>query len=100
MSFHCLRIADYKGSRDYARLAELAKTKSVICIVDWRECRDVAHTLYLNGGDMETWQVGARGTCYVSAMDLGNFIARCAAVNLEFIEPPESSPDTVEVEAA
>jgi len=36
----------YDGSKDYERLAELAKKHSIICILDYQEHRDVAKTIY------------------------------------------------------
>lgn len=82
------QLAGYNGSRDYSKLADLAKVRSVICIVDYQECRDVAHTIYSTCGDgLETWCVSGRGIGYVHAFDRESFIARCEAANLEFIEP-------------
>lgn len=91
VNMHVYQIADYKGSRDYARLAELAKAQSVICMVDYQGCRDVAQTLYSDAGDVVIWQVSARGISYSSAFDPTRFIAQCMALNLEFIEPPPPS---------
>lgn len=83
------QVNDYPGSRDYDRLAELAKTKSIICLADYQDCRDVAHTIYqaFDSGE-ESWTVSARGCCYVWAHSKADFIARCALANVEFIEPP------------
>lgn len=81
------QLEQYKGSRDYARLAELAMTTSVICLIDYQDCRDVAHTLYQDGGDLKSWQVSARGQSYISAFDTEQFIRRCEALNVEFLEP-------------
>lgn len=83
--------ASYKTSKDYALLSELAKTQSVICIVDYQEdSRDVARAMYSTLHDgQEEWNVSARGTCYVMAWSLVKFIARCEAINLEFIVPEE-----------
>jgi hypothetical protein len=80
-------LEGYNGSRDYARLAELAQTRSVICLVDYQGCRDVAHTVYSKFDELETWTVGARGIGYISTFDREGFIASCQARNLEFIEP-------------
>jgi hypothetical protein len=77
----------YAGSRDYARLAELAKVTSVICIVDFEDMRDVAQTIYTGDSRFDCWYVSARGHCYASSTDLKSFIARCTKVNLEFLEP-------------
>ena len=84
------QLAGYNGSRDYDRLAELAKVRSVICIVDYQECRDVAHTIYSACDGLESWCVSGRGIGYVQAFDRADFIARCEAANLEFIEPPQA----------
>ncbi|MBC8740434.1 hypothetical protein F6X40_27750 [Paraburkholderia sp. UCT31] len=84
-------IANYNSSRDYARLAELAKTHSVLCIVDYQGFRDVAKTIYSLWEIDESWQVGARGIGYVCASSKEDFIKRCESVNLEFIAPPGDS---------
>ena len=81
------QIADYGGSRDYARLADLAKTHSVICVVTNDDCRDVGMTIYADYGDTEEWEVGVRNICYVWAHNKDDFVRKCASVNLEFIEP-------------
>lgn len=83
-------IANYGGSRDYARLAELAKMHSVICMVDNDGCRDAAKTVYKDYRDDGAWEVGARGICYVWAHNKADFVRKCATVNLEFIEPPKA----------
>lgn len=81
-------LPDYKGSKDYARLVELAKKQSVICIVTVNGCRDVAKTLCSVDSGAEEWQVGARGIPYICAFTEASFIEKCEAVQLEFIEPP------------
>lgn len=89
-SMNIFQLTDYAGSRDYDRLAELAKAGSLICMVDYQDCRDVAHTIYQSfGPNEESWTVSARGTSYVWAQNKADFIARCARANLEFIEPPQ-----------
>ena len=86
-----LQLAPYIGSRDYARLAELAKTQSLICIVDFRERRDVARTHYHSRGQEEFWAVGARGISYLDAFTREEFIKLCEQGNVEFIEPPTAA---------
>jgi hypothetical protein len=82
------QIGDYAGSREYARLAELAKRYSVICIVKNGSTRDVAKTLYSSHAAGEMWQVSARGTGYVWTDSKDDFVRQCEQVDLEFIEPP------------
>lgn len=86
-------LANYVGSRDYARLAELAKTGGIICIVDGpifyeKRVREVAHTSYEKFPDeSEFWQISCRRTSYVYAESVEEFISRCQKENVEFIEP-------------
>lgn len=90
------KLGNYKGSRDYVRLAELAKTESIICIVDCHfddvEClRNISKTLYASfPNGVEYWQISARGVCYVTADSLEKFMRRCEKENVEFIEPEET----------
>lgn len=83
------QIAAYPTSRDYLRLAGLAKTQSIICIVSYESHRDVAKTIFSTDGAAEIWHVSARGTGYVLAGDRDDFVRQCERVGLEFIEPPE-----------
>lgn len=81
-------ITGYTVSRDYERLADLARSQSIICIVDYeRSMRDIARTMYRCRGDDEYWEVGARGTGYIVAFERAEFILACRAVNLEFLDP-------------
>lgn len=82
-------LAAYAGSRDYVRLAELARTSSIICILDYETHRDVARTNYASRGASEWWQVSARGIGYITAFSQEDFMALCEHANLEFIEPPQ-----------
>jgi len=83
-------VIGYPMSRDYRRLAELARITSVICVVDNDDMRDLAHTLYYGRGEEGAWYVSVRGTCYIHASDPGKFIERCVKVNLTFVEPDMS----------
>lgn len=95
------KLADYGGSRDYERLAELAKQSSIICIVDYRTVdqpttgqRDIARTLYGVHQGEECWSVSARGIGYIQAFGLDDFVLQCKAVSLEFVEPVKSLGDS------
>lgn len=79
-------MAHCNTSRDYSRLAELAKHVSVVCIVDHQKCRDVARAIFRMYHDEGYWNVSARGIGYVTAFDLDDFLRQCRATNLEFIE--------------
>ncbi len=83
-------LANYNTSTDYSRLAELAKTKSIICVVDYTThsltTRDIARTFY-QGPRQEYWSVGVRGMSYLTAFSLAEFIALCAILHLEFLDP-------------
>lgn len=84
-------LPDYGGSKAYARLAELAKTRSVLCVVDYRmdtfTSRDVARTQYMAKPGQEYWSVSARGMGYINAFSQAEFVSLCNHLNLEFIEP-------------
>jgi len=81
----------YDGSKDYERLAELAKKHSIICILDYQEHRDVAKTIYSfqEGRDETWWKVSARDISYITADNHEGFIASCKRLNLAFIEPSQ-----------
>jgi hypothetical protein len=91
-------IAPYVTSRNYARLAELSKAHSIICIVNYRDrdpgvgmLRDVASTHYSRSSDgSEMWQISARGTGYVWADNADDFARKCWTYDVEFIEPPQA----------
>lgn len=85
------QITAYNGSRDYARLAELAQTTSVICIVEDQGIQDVAHTIFLTGF-VDTWRVASLYKDYVNAYNKEAFIQECEQVKLQFIEPPAQAP--------
>lgn len=86
-TYTAYELAPYTGSRDYGRLADLARTGSIICMVDYDSVRDVARTNYFERPGQTMWSVSARGICYVTAFSRDDFIALCAHANLEFIEP-------------
>jgi hypothetical protein len=92
-------LAPYATSRDYARLAELAKVHSVICIVnyrdprnpDWGMLREVASTHYSRSpSGKEMWHVSARGTGYVWTDNAADFVRKCETYGVEFIEPQQA----------
>ena len=83
-------------SRDYAMLWELAKTQSVVCVVDYGmtsaiTSRDVAHTI--SRPDTGWVAICARGIEYVSAENWRDFAYRCAKENVEFVLPATDDPD-------
>lgn len=85
---HAFQLTGYAGSRDYERLADLAREQSVICIVDYeRSMRDIGRTMYRCHGNEEYWEVGARGTGYIIAFERDEFIRACRAFNVEFLDP-------------
>lgn len=73
----------YQTSRDYHTLYDVAHLQSVVCFVDYHECRDVAATLLL--GDVI--EISARGIGYVYATSKSEFSAQCEKLNVEFILP-------------
>lgn len=85
-----LQLGSYRTSKDYQRLARLAKHCSIICIVDYKAgpdgdmvIRDVAQTLCHS----ETIQISARGICYVYSFGAHDFVKQCERLNVEFIVP-------------
>lgn len=88
-------LASYNGSRDYALLATLARSASIICIVDYHfrdlkeSWRDVCCTNYSSRRGSELWQLSARGISYLTAFDEAEFIRRCESLNVEFFVPPQ-----------
>ena len=85
--FTAYELAPYRGSRDYAHLANLARQASILCIVDYQGQRDVARTNFMRRGDQELWTVSARGMGYITAFNQSDFIALCGHANVEFIQP-------------
>jgi len=86
-------ITGYNTSRDYERLIELARTQSIICIVDYESAvpglkaiRDVARTTWMCR-DNAAPDVSARGIGYIDGFTRNGFIGQCWRSNLEFIEP-------------
>jgi len=90
-----MELANYGGSKDYKRLAELARTKSIICIVNYRysedkpPLRDVAQTMFQKHRERDFFQISARGNGYVTAFSEDDFIRMCEIQDVEFIEPTE-----------
>ena len=87
-------ITGYKTSRDYERLIELARTQSVVCIVDYamqgdEPIRDVAQTLWFGVGlYREAPDISCRGHGYIyGGTTKESFIAQCQRAHVEFIEP-------------
>ncbi|AQH05664.1 hypothetical protein A9R05_42360 (plasmid) [Burkholderia sp. KK1] len=90
------QLANYSGSRDYDRLADLSRKASILCIVDDElGRRDAARTHYMNNHGQDQWTVSARGMGYITAFGLAEFKAFCAHRNLEFIEPVGMPPSTL-----
>lgn len=93
MSYCIHQVEGYTTSKDYALLARLARTSSVICIVDYLSggrdtvLRDVGHTLFQPGNPTEVFQISARGISYIYAFNEAEFIASCKTNNVEFLEP-------------
>lgn len=88
-------LMDYSGSKDYLKLAELAKKSSVICMVDYKRegkepIRDVARTGFDHHHGEEVFQIGARGITYVHAFGLEEFLQFCALYNVEYLVPREA----------
>ena len=90
MSERFTKIEKYNLSRDYEVLYELVKTTSIVCVVDYHNCRDVASTNYKP--EFDDLDIGVRGMCYYNHGKherFEEFEDWCESVNLEFIEPME-----------
>lgn len=85
-------VTGYEISKDYRQLFELAKTQSIVCILDYlvfedgTACRDVVQTI----SDGFEVQVCERGICFISEHHVEMFVERCDDKNLEFIVPNKS----------
>lgn len=87
-------FAPYPMSSDYTFLARYIRLHPVACILDWRDCRDLAEASAMPLGDGHCYSVGVRGRAYIHAFSEEEFIERCRELDLEFIDPrrsPESS---------
>lgn len=74
----------YNTSKDYALLFEEARRQSIICLCRHvGDCIDVAHTIWGNN----IMSVSARGTGYVTAENVDEFLKQCEECNLEWITP-------------
>jgi len=83
-----MKLAEYKTSKDYERLFDLAKTQRIICIVDYDTCRDTARTNYNKSQKFgESIEINGRGIGYVWAHSKEDFIKQCEREHVEFIEP-------------
>ena len=80
---------NYKASRDYQRLWELAQTERVICWLDsYESCIDTASTkCTIHDNGKVVVEISARGTCYIWGDNKEHFIEKCKKYNVEFIEP-------------
>jgi hypothetical protein len=93
----------YRVSKDYRRLAELARHSSVVCFVDYRigdgePIRDIARTQYSHHHGEEVFMVAARGTGYIHAFGEDEFVKFCSHSNVEFIEPPQGATEVSSVQ--
>jgi hypothetical protein len=78
------KLGNYKVSRDYARLAELAKKESIICVVG----EGVGKTTYekYSSGTV-IWEIRSQGICFLMSDNIAGFLRMCQLNNVEFIEP-------------
>lgn len=73
----------YKTSTDYHTLYDVAHLQSVVCFVDYHECRDIAATIVFS----DVIEISARGIGYIYATSKSEFAAQCEKLNVEFILP-------------
>jgi hypothetical protein len=81
----------YQTSRDYARLAELMKTRTIVCFVKYSRIRShVAQTMVSRTiGEGYQLEIGSFDCCFASNSNETDFITRCAELNLEWIVPDD-----------
>ena len=89
-------IKNYQTSKDYAALYALAKSQSVVCIIDNASklmdgtkhvCRDICHTSFHTGNHGDITQLSVRGIGYVWAENEKEFVGQCVSGNVEWIVP-------------
>lgn len=83
-----MNTLNYKTSRDYKRLAELAKKQSVICVVEYNG-RPVTALSYYFPDSKRPFMISFPGYSFIDAEDDDRFIDRCEKIGVEFIEPEE-----------
>lgn len=84
-----IQLKGYKTSRDYKRLAEVMKTQSVICIVDYFECRDICKARFQEWSTRLVFDIGVRGHSYICGFTEAELIEQCEKLNVEVIFPDE-----------
>ena len=77
----------YSVSRDHHNLYDMAQSESVVCFVDYHDCRDVACTLVRRNSYGTETEIGARGLTYIAGMSREEFVIQCRRYNVEFIPP-------------
>jgi hypothetical protein len=80
----------YETSRDHDALYDAAQKQSVVCFVDYHECRDVACTLVRRNSYGTETELGVRGMTYIAGMNREEFVMQCRRHNVEFILPNSS----------
>ena len=86
-------ITGYATSKDYEALFKAVRSQSIVCIVNFGSpdgkynSMDVAHSIYTDDGLI---QISCRGTCYVWAKDLDDFVRQCEREAVEWIVPCQS----------
>ena len=79
-----MNLANYKTSRDYALLWELAQENNIVCFVDYdTDIVDVCETLW-NGSSV---QLSVRGFSYIYTRSKDAFVDICTSKNLQWIIP-------------
>lgn len=86
-----INLSGYKTSRDYEWLADEMQHRSVICTLSFRKPgRWVAQTVWrLHRDGTEIWEVSVEGFSYIYEYNRADFIAACAAADLEAVLRPD-----------
>lgn len=81
-------IDESRFSKDYALLLYEMKKRSLVCVVDCSNCRDVAQTLYDDAPTLSgdgVYVVSVRGMSYIWAHSSDDFVKQCKSFNLAFL---------------
>lgn len=79
-------LVGYATTTDYLELWNLSHRQSVVCIVDYKGCRDVAQTVSGTASSGSV-QVLARGIMYLLGIDEKDFAQKCDRANLKWLYP-------------
>ena len=80
-------IKGYEVSDDYERLFRMAQVGTVVCMVDYGQLRDVAHTVFSKG----VYLIATEAFIFVYARNSRQFVKKCQKLNVRWLVPPAHS---------